>query len=212
MYAFGYLRASTKDQQAERAKNTIYKFLQEKGVRCAGWYIETASGASLDRPVLHELLEHAEKGDCIVCEQIDRLSRLSESDWIKLKSIIAEKELKVIALDLPSSHSFLKANSSDEFTSAMLKAVNSMLMDMLAAIAHKDLNDRKRRQLEGIERAKSDPEKYKGRPADKLKHEQIVRLKLENGLSIATTAKLAGVSKSTVARVIREHRKQEGLL
>lgn len=37
---------------------------------------------------------------------------------------------------------------------SMLKAINNMMMDMLAAIARKDYQDRRRRQAEGIKKAK----------------------------------------------------------
>ena len=47
MYIFGYLRASTNDQNAKRAQSTLQDFIQEKGHRLAGWYIENESGASL---------------------------------------------------------------------------------------------------------------------------------------------------------------------
>lgn len=50
MYIFGYLRASTSDQNAKRAQSTLQKFVQEKGFCIAGWYIENESGASLQRP------------------------------------------------------------------------------------------------------------------------------------------------------------------
>lgn len=47
----------------------------------------------------------------------------------------------------------------------MLKAVNGMMLDMLAAIARKDYEDRRRRQSEGISKAKAEG-KYRGRVAD----------------------------------------------
>lgn len=104
MYIFGYLRASTSDQNAKRAQNVLQEFVQEKGFRIAGWYIENESGASLQRPELLRLLDDAEKGDAIIIEQIDRLSRLDEKSWFTLKEMLNEKELKVISLDLPTSH------------------------------------------------------------------------------------------------------------
>nr|AKN40609.1 putative site-specific recombinase [Vibrio sp. FF_307] len=78
MYIFGYLRASTTDQNAKRAQNTLLRFVQQKGHRLAGWYIENESGASLQRPELLRLLDDAAIGDAIIIEQIDRLSRLDE--------------------------------------------------------------------------------------------------------------------------------------
>ncbi|MGL6316650.1 recombinase family protein [Vibrio sp. WXL103] len=202
MYIFGYLRASTVEQDAKRAQNSLLEFVVEKGHRVAGWYWENVSGASLQRPELMRLLDEAAPGDAILIEQVDRLSRLDEANWLKLKSIISEKQLKVISLDLPTSHLALSTTLSDEFTGAMLNSINQMMLDMLAAIARKDYLDRRRRQAEGIERAKL-AGKLKGRQANLELHDQIRRLRA-SGLSIAETAKLAGVSKRTVTRVSQQ--------
>lgn len=69
-----------------------------------------------------------------------------------------------------------------------------MMLDMLAAIARKDYEDRRRRQSEGISKAKAEG-KYRGRVADAQKHELIRTLRLVNGKSLRETARLAGVSK-----------------
>jgi hypothetical protein len=47
-----------------------------------------------------------------------------------------------VSLDLPTSHQF--AVVSDEFTGRMLSAINDLMLDMLAAIARKDYEDRRR--------------------------------------------------------------------
>lgn len=154
MYIFGYLRASTSDQNAKRAQSILQRFVQEKGFRIAGWYIENESGASLQRPELLRLLDDAAIGDAIIIEQIDRLSRLDEKSWFALKEMLHEKELKVISLDLPTSHIAFSPQITDEFTGSMIKAINSMMMDMLAAISRKDYQDRRRRQAEGIKKPK----------------------------------------------------------
>ncbi|WP_417882781.1 recombinase family protein [Vibrio rumoiensis] len=203
MYIFGYLRASTSDQNAKRAQTALQEFVKEKGFRVAGWYIENESGASLQRPELLRLLDDAAKGDAIIIEQIDRLSRLDERSWFTLKQMLQEKELKVISLDLPTSHIALSPQITDEFTSSMIKAINSMMMDMLAAIARKDYQDRRRRQAEGIKKAKEEG-KYRGRQADSDLHEKIYQLRVINKLSISDTAKLANVSDRTVVRVAKK--------
>lgn len=203
MYIFGYLRASTSDQNAKRAQSILQKFVQDKGFRIAGWYIENGSGASLKRPELLRLLDDTAKGDAIIIEQIDRLSRLDEKSWFALKEMLHEKELKVISLDLPTSHIAFSPQITDEFTSSMIKAINSMMMDMLAAIARKDYQDRRRRQAEGIKKAKEEG-KYRGRQADSDLHEKIYQLRVVNNLSIKDTAKLTNVSGRTVIRVAKK--------
>ena len=57
MYIFGYLRASTSEQDAERAKGILSDFVEQKGMRVAAWYVEQESGASLQRPKLLQLLK-----------------------------------------------------------------------------------------------------------------------------------------------------------
>lgn len=211
MYIFGYLRASTNDQDAKRAQGSLKSFVAEKGQRIAGWYIENVSGASLHRPELMRLLEDTAPGDAIIIEQVDRLSRLDDKGWSRLKSLIQEKDLKVISMDLPTSHVALSNQVGDEFTNSMLRAINNMMLDMLAAIARKDYQDRRRRQAEGIIKAK-DEGKYRGRQADEALHQKIYQLRVENGLSISDTARLTGVSGRTVIRVVNKLRENSPLL
>ncbi|MRT05966.1 recombinase family protein [Ewingella americana] len=203
MYIHGYLRASTKEQDALRAKTRMKSFVEEKGFRLASWYTENVSGASLQRPELLRLLDDAAPGDIMLIEQVDRLSRLDEEGWEKLKRLIQEKNLVVVSLDLPTSHMALTATSGDEFTQAMLKAINGMMLDMLAAIARKDYQDRRRRQEEGIVKAK-DAGKFRGRQADLQLHEKIIELRVQNGQSIRDTARLCGVSERTVIRIVKK--------
>lgn len=208
MLIFAYLRASTNEQDANRAKLHIQQFVQNKGDRVAAWYIENESGASLKRPKLLQLLNDAEAGDIIIVEQIDRLSRLDEKSWCALKEMIQKKGLKVVSLDLPTSHIAFTANIIDEFTGSMLKAINSMMMDMLAAIARKDYQDRRRRQQEGIQKAKA-AGKYAGRKPDLELHEKIYQLRVINGLSISDTSRLTNVSTRTVIRVTNKLKQEK---
>ncbi|ECH8659935.1 serine recombinase [Salmonella enterica subsp. enterica] len=200
MYIYAYLRASTMEQDALRSKNRLKEFAALHGHRIAGWYVENASGASLNRPELTRMLSDMEPGDVILIEQVDRLSRLNDAGWQILRKEITDKRLSVVSLDLPTSHMALTNAVNDDFTRSMLKAVNGMMLDMLAAIARKDYEDRRRRQSEGISKAKAEG-KYRGRVADAQKHELIRTLRLVNGKSLRETARMAGVSKMTVIRV-----------
>ncbi|HHF0534264.1 recombinase family protein [Vibrio alginolyticus] len=198
----GYLRASTEDQNASRAKETLSQFAQEHGARVASWYIENASGTKAARSELMRLLADSQKGDILLIEQVDRLTRLTHDDWSSLKAAIQEAGVRIVSLDLPTSHTAIKTVSNDDFTARMLDAVNSMLLDMLAAIARKDYEDRRRRQAEGIALAKSKGV-YKGRPSDTELRQKVKGLR-EKGFSIRRTAELAGCSASTVQRILKE--------
>ena len=111
----GYLRASADDQDASRAKESLNCFAREHGTRVAAWYMENASGTKADRSELLRLLEDSEAGDVLLIEQVDRLTRLTREDWESLKAAIQEAGVRVVSLDLPTSHAAMKATSKDEF-------------------------------------------------------------------------------------------------
>lgn len=183
MFIRAYLRASTKEQDASRAKADLQRFVDGRGLRIAASYVENESGASLQRPELFRLLSDCQPGDVLLVEQVDRLSRLNAADWEKLKAEIAAKRVRVVALDLPTSHQLIQSGG-DEFSTRMLDAINGMMLDMLAAIARKDYEDRRRRQTQGIEKAKA-AGAYKGRPEDEERNAGLMRM-LKAGMSYKT--------------------------
>ena len=168
----------------------------------SGWFIENESGATLQRPELFRLLEIANQGDVLLVEQVDRISRLNNKDWEILKSKITSKGIVIVALDLPTSHQFMH-KATDEFTQRMLAAINSMMLDMLAAVARKDYEDRQRRQSEGIAKAKK-VGKYKGRKINHGLHKNISAL-LKAGKSYNTIVELLKCSKSTISKIARSN-------
>ena len=199
MFIRAYLRASTQDQDATRAKSLLEKFAEEANQQVASWFIENESGTKAARPELLRLLKDSQTGDVILVESVDRLSRLNRSDWESLRATIQSKGLRVVSVDLPTSHAAMRLNDADEFTSRMLDAVNNMMLDMLAAIARKDYEQRRERQKQGIEKAKQEG-KFQGRPKNEQLHEKISAL-LDKGFSVRKAAEIAGCAPSTVQRV-----------
>ena len=196
-----YLRASTQDQDAGRACADLDRFAAERALRIAARYTENESGAKLDRPELFRLLSDCGPGDVLLVEQVDPLSRLNSEDWNRLKAEITAKKVRVVALDLPTSHQLIQAGG-DDFTARMLDAINGMMLDMLAAIARKDYEDRRRRQAQGIEKAK-ERGVYRGRPADQKRNDAIKEM-LRSGQSWTSIMQGTGCSRSTLARLAKE--------
>ncbi len=203
MFIRAYLRASTSEQDANRAKSFLEQFAKESNQKIASWFIENESGAKADRPELMRLLHDSLEGDIILVESVDRLSRLKRDDWESLRASINSKGLRVVAIDLPTSHAAMREESTDEFTNRMLDAVNNMMLDMLAAIARKDYEQRKERQKQGIEKAKSEG-LYKGRPKNHELHDKVSTL-LAKGFSVRETARLASCAPSTVQRISKSN-------
>lgn len=200
MFVRAYLRASTKEQDANRAKTDLLSFAKERGLKIASSYVENESGASLQRPELFRLLTDSQPGDILLIEQVDRLSRLNAEDWEKLKNEIKSRQVRVVALDLPTSWSLMSSNA-DEFTMRMSEAINSMMLDMIAAIARKDYEDRRRRQMQGIAKAKG-AGLYKGRPANDARNAAILKM-LGSGQSWNSIVAATGCSRSTLSRLIK---------
>jgi len=198
VFVRAYLRASTEDQDANRAKKQLQAFAKERGLKVAACYVENASGASLRRPELFRLLEDSDPGDVLLLEQVDRLSRLTADDWERLKAEIRAKGVRIVALDLPTSWTLLGA-TQDDFTARMIGAINDMLLDMLAAIARKDYEDRRRRQVQGIQRAQSQG-LYRGRPENTEKNAAITSL-LKDGKTWSQIQAMVPVSKATLAKL-----------
>lgn len=174
MFIRAYLRASTKEQDATRAKAALDAFAKSKGQVIASYYIENESGATLARPELMRLIDDAHKGDVLLVEQVDRLARLNECDWNKLKKMLDEKEIAIVTPELPLSHSALGGGGItgvDAATAAIMRGLNTMMLDVLAITARKDYEDRRRRQAEGIEKAKA-AGKYQDR---KPRREDVAR-------------------------------------
>lgn len=198
-----YLRASTKDQDALRARASLEAFVAEKGLTVAGVYSENVSGTTLDRPELMRLLDTAQAGECIVCESVDRLSRLSQSDWEALKVKIKAKGLRLVIADLPTTHMLIEDKG---MTGQIMEVINSMLLDLMATMARLDQEKRVERIKQGLENKRlTDPSwtpKGKGKNVEKWTKVQML-MSRHPTMSAADIAKLADVGVATVYRIKR---------
>ncbi|MET4666310.1 recombinase family protein [Sphingomonas sp. PvP056] len=156
----------------------------------------------MHRPELFRLLGDCEPGDVLLVEQVDRLSRLTAPDWLRLRGMIDAKHVRIVALDLPTSWTLTAP--ADEFTERMFAAVNAMMLDVLAAVARKDYEDRRRRQADGTAKAKA-AGLYKGRPPNKTRNAAISSL-LDNGRSWREIMHATGCSRTLLAKIARDRR------
>ena len=188
-----------------RAREQVEAFATERGLPIVGTYVENESGAKLARPELFRLIADSRAGDVLLVEQVDRLSRLSDADWRKLRAELEARQIRVVALDLPTSWQL--AAPGDEFTARMFAALNAMMLDMLAAVARKDYEDRRRRQAQGIVKAKA-AGAYRGRPEDTARNAGIavnagIAGMLRSGLSWTAIQEATGCSRATIAKVAK---------
>ena len=192
-----YLRASTKEQDAERVLNTLIEFSQKFDEKYEV-YCENISGTKLERPELNKLLDEAEPTDILLIESVDRLTRLTAVDFDTLKSRIKAKGLRLVVMDLPTTHALLA--NSDEITGSILDLINNLLIDLLATMARLDNDKRKERIKQGLARSGY---VATGKKADTTKHKRIIELAKQGSMTKQEIAKAVGLGVATVYRVLK---------
>lgn len=199
-----YLRASTKDQDANRAKAALQWFATDKGLHIAGVYAENISGTKLNRPELMRLLDTAAKGEVLLVESVDRLSRLSTDDWDALKATIKSKGLRLVVADLPTSHQMI---TDSGITGQIMEVINGMLIDLMATMSRLDQEKRVERIRQGLQNKRiADPEwKPTGKGRNVAKWEAVQRIMQKHPkMSAGDIATLAKCGVATVYRIRQE--------
>ena len=191
-----YVRASTKDQDANRALADLMAFSSRYGDIYVD-YVEHFSGTKLDRPALTKLLDDAEQGDILLVESVDRLIRLSQDDFAILKQRIKDKGLRLVVADLPTTHTVNEGMTGD-----ILRVVNDMLIDLLATMAKLDNDKRRERIKQGLERSGYKPT---GKKPNTVKHQRIRELASQTNMTKEEIAKAVDVGVATVYRVLKHN-------
>ena len=192
-----YLRASTKDQDAERVLNELIHFSQAFSTQHEV-YCENISGTKLERPALNKLLSDAASKDILLIESVDRLTRLTAEDFDTLKTRIKAKGLRLVVMDLPTTHTLLAG--SDDITGSILDLINNLLIDLLATMARLDNEKRKERIKQGLARSGYVPT---GKKANIAKHKRIIELNKQGNMSKQEIANAVGVGIASVYRVLK---------
>jgi len=191
-----YMRVSTDAQDLAR-QEAIVTSARAAGFYIAGIYREKASGARSDRVELLRMIADLQPGEAVVAEKIDRISRLPLEDAEKLVASIRAKGARLAVPGIVDLSEL--AAGSQGMARIVLESVQEMLLKLALQMAHDDYEDRRERQRQGIELAKT-AGRYAGRKTDTDMHARIMALRA-SGLSITKTAKLAGCSESQVKRV-----------
>src|SRR5215212_10918863 len=97
----------------------------------------------------------------------------------------------------------------DNFTARMFNAINGMMLDVLAAVARKDYEDRRRRQAQGQAKAKA-AGLHKGRTEDQARNNGIAAM-LKAGSSWSQIQAATGCSRATIAKIAKRGSGQSAL-
>jgi len=199
-----YLRVSTDEQDLTR-QVAVVENAKAAGYYVAGVYREKASGARADRPELLRMIGDLQPGEVVVAERIDRISRLPLPEAERLVASIRAKGARLAipgVVDLADL-----AAEAKGVARIVLESVQHLLLKLALQMARDDYEDRRERQRQGVELAKS-AGRYTGRKANVKVHEQVVALRTA-GHSIPETARLASCSESQVKRVWALHKQAD---
>ena len=173
----GYRRVSTIEQNLDRQDlGAVERIFEDK-----------ASGKDTDRTELQEMMAYVREGDEVVVYSIDRLAR----DLRDLQSIITQLNDKGVSIQFLSERLVFSGKSEDAFAKLQLQ--------MMGAFAEFERNIIRKRQAEGIAKAKERGVYGNRKRKRKFSDKRILDLKQE-GLNNTEIAEYLGISRMTVHR------------
>ena len=190
---YGYVRVSSKSQESNSYLEFQKHQLIQNGIEAENIRIEVGSAVNeiKNRPVFQKLMkEELKPNDLLMVTKIDRCSR-NTLEFLKLQDILFKQNITFVALDLPTSVDL---------------ATNKLIATTLSGIAEFENNRRKERQKQGIRAAKQEG-KYTGRKSviNQTLIQKVKDLKEKKNLSVTEIAKVIGISRPTIYKVLKEH-------
>ena len=174
----GYRRVSSFDQALDRQElEGAERIFEEK-----------ESGAKRDRPALLEMIDYIRDGDTVIVHSIDRLAR----DLRDLQGIIEKINGKGASISFQTEGLTFKADKADP--------IATLQLHMMGAFAQFELAIIRKRQAEGIAKAK-DRGVYKGRKQS-IDAEKVRRLHGE-GYGASEIARNMNVGRASVYRLLK---------
>ena len=189
---YGYVRVSSKSQESNSSLEFQKHQLIQNGIKVENIRIEVGSAANeiKNRPVFQKLMkEELKSNDLLMVTKIDRCSR-NTLEFLKFQDILFKQNITFVALDLPTSVDL---------------ATNKLIATTLSGIAEFENNRRKERQKQGIRAAQKEG-KYTGRKSviNQTLIQKVKDLKEKKSLSVTEIAKVIGISRPTIYKVLKE--------
>lgn len=176
----GYRRVSTIEQNLDRQDlGNVEQVFEDK-----------ASGKNVDREQLQKMLSFVRSGDEVVVYSIDRLAR----DLRDLQSIITKLNDSGVTIEFLSERLVFSGRSDDAFAKLQLQ--------MMGAFAEFERNIIRKRQAEGIAKAKAKGVYQSRKRTKKVSEKRISELKVD-GLNNTEIANYLNISRMTVYRALK---------
>mgnify|MGYP001334748715 CR=1 FL=1 len=185
-----YARVSTNHgQDPETQLLALREYARARDLEIAEEYVDVGiSGSEEKRPALDQMMKDAHKRrvDVVLVARFDRFARSTRH------LVLALEEFNALSID------FISLSESIDTSTPMGK----MVFTVIAAVAELERSLIRERVVMGINRARANGKRL-GRPSgSKADMQKIHKLKQE-GHSVREIASQAGVSKSTVSRLLK---------
>lgn len=193
-----YCRVSTKEQNLDRQLN-LKHWAEQRGFYVAHIYAEKASGRTVARPKLQEMIDDLQDGETVVVGNIDHLSRLPLP---KAEALVARIRGKGAKLLFPNVGMTENLYPDGTVKAAVLNAIQNIILAMILKSASDNYELRQQRQAAGFKRARKAGKTVGGRPIPQQRIDAVMHWR-NIGFSIAKTAKVVGCSTGTVKRITK---------
>lgn len=196
-----YIKAA-KNQEDIAQQEGLVMMVNAQGYAVSDIYLEQVKDGA-NRPALAKLLRELEPGEIVVFENLEHISRLPME---KLEALLDGVRSKKASIAIPGLID-LEPDSCDqaEIKGLVFRTRQELLQDVILYIARKEYGERRRRQMEGIERAKSKGN-YKGKQANLEKHRRVLELRRTTNMTLKEIAEQVGLSTSMVPKIIAKYK------
>lgn len=192
---YGYVRVSTKSQEDNTSLNNQIELLKQNG--CIEIFDEVYTGATMNRPVLNELLQKLERGDTLIVTKLDRFTR-STQEGIKTIKELTERGIKVNILNMGVVD--------------LSNAMGNMMFTILTAFAEYERNCINERTKEGKQiKMSKDADATMGRPKKFKRAQRENALKLLETHSYNVVSDMTGISRRTLIRYKKEREEKRNV-
>lgn len=197
----GYIRVSTKEQHVDRQIDELKKY----GIEDRHLFIDTVSGASMNRKHYEALKAFARAGDIIYFHELDRLGRNKIEILNELK-YFKEQDITIRILDVPTT--MIDFDGYGDASKSILDMINNVMIEVLSTLAEHELEKIHKRQQEGILAAKKRGIKFGRKPIELPDSfvEQYTNWKSGQCTAVETMRKL-NLKKTTFYKLVKEYEK-----
>ena len=199
MTAYGYVRVSSAEQNADRQMLAM----SELKIPLANIFIDKQSGKDFNRPAYKRLTKKLKSGDLLYVKSIDRLGRNYDEIQKEWRLLTKDCGVDIAVIDMP----LLDTRLHKDLIGTL---ISDIVLQLLSFIAQNERETMRKRQSEGIAAAKMRSVRF-GRPIKKPPENfgELVNLWEHGKLPFSEMLAKTGFKQATFYNRLREHRQGE---